>query len=52
MVMIYVVYSKEIRPKGQVATIEASTVYANLMLLLISVAWMMLLDMHRSFMLV
>ena len=43
---------KEMRPKGQVATCEASAPYANFMLLLISLPWIMLLDKRYSFVLV
>ena len=37
-------YPKEIRPKAQVATHEASTHYADLALQSISMSWMMQLD--------
>ena len=45
-------YGKEMRHKGQVATHEASTHYADLTLLSVSVLWMMLLDKCSSFVLV
>ena len=45
------VLCKEMRPKDQVVTREASAHYAYLGLPSISVSWMMLLDKHSSFML-
>ena len=48
----HIICSKEMKPKGQVAPREASTYYADLALLLISVLWMMLLDKRSLFMLV
>ena len=46
------VLRKEMRPKGHVATSEASIHYVYLALLYISVSWMMLLDKHCSFIIV
>ena len=45
-------YGKEMRPKDQVATNEASAHYADLAFPSISVPWTMLLDKLSLFMLV
>ena len=51
-VIVGILYDKEMRSKGQVATHEASIHYANLTLLSIAVSWNMLLDKCSLFVLV
>ena len=46
------VLRKEMRPKSQVATREASAQYGYLVLLSISMSWVMLLDKRSLFVLV